>query len=967
VDRRRQRPSPRANRESFQIRKLSYLNQQEQQQEQELLQEQQDEESDKNIFEYEEGDSDIDRLMGEEEENGRENDERPHSGSSYQQRQEDAYQARVLEINNARFGHQSEGGGGEDEDEDDEVSDLEDIEHEQDAEATASDGEQQHNTVVPFLNSPYATSMGTADPSTGGTGISNLACSKNDLDEEEEEEEEDNEEEEVENENRRISAAVSRSLYGSSLSGRRSFRYRLPVDLSPLPSSSSAPHATSTCTGSGTSSNNRGKHSPGVPPQHGLGVMTDPNLSPIDAASRVDISRDAPLSYGSGRSSRRSRSSDGYGGGSVGSGGYRRQYSGATITSSSRRRHHELPIGRDDSMDHINSMNTSAGDEVNGGDASSTVSPIPVTGPYFYMGGGVHRSLSPASASMTTSSTSSATATIRVSAPVVAVGTSASRISNRISHDDSRGQPDRITSSYSPIDLKSQEKAQNTSSGNNRSSNSHNDHSRQVHLGGGGDDPSLLVTPLAQSFMTANGAPTTIKTARKNLRHDIDNDDDKDPDNGREDGFNSDNGDSDDASFNTAEGDHTPLRHDELPPAAMRRYQLVEEEEEKGEKGELLRVDHSPAQQKIRKEAGGGLEPTTPETPLPSTTTTTTAVVDQTNAIGIHETQRQGNDEPIQEITASPNKEVIEEYIDNSANKVDGNDELYGAIASAEEENEEEEKEEETQGSEVATVDVINIDEARALLMQHLLLGEAQEADALMNRILHARAGNDSGNDSKHDQTLVSAATSSELLLQCFMDPQSLSEPIPCFKLLLHTFGADINYQEADTGKTTLHYLVEQDEEVLGQVFIAHGADVFLNDAESNSSLSLSLSKHSDWLLDAFRLSGQYDALIQQASTASASADEEDEDEEQQGSTSSSYKNKNQKLREGLQKLFNLATLLIYSGYSAQASAVLHTGLLQIDPADASELLRSCQGNFEHMRDPVETFELLESLGATIS
>ena len=33
---------------------------------------------------------------------------------------------------------------------------------------------------------------------------------------------------------------------------------------------------------------------------------------------------------------------------------------------------------------------------------------------------------------------------------------------------------------------------------------------------------------------------------------------------------------------------------------------------------------------------------------------------------------------------------------------------------------------------------------------------------------------------------------------------------------------------------------------------------------------------------------------------------------------------------------------------------------------DATELLSSCSGNFEAMKEPVETFELLESLGAKL-
>jgi hypothetical protein len=103
-------------------------------------------------------------------------------------------------------------------------------------------------------------------------------------------------------------------------------------------------------------------------------------------------------------------------------------------------------------------------------------------------------------------------------------------------------------------------------------------------------------------------------------------------------------------------------------------------------------------------------------------------------------------------------------------------------------------------------------------------------------------------------------------------------------------------------------------------------------DHAGTSPLALSLSRKIDWVLGEFQSSGRQAQLLQSSQT---------------------------------ELKLKYATYLIFAGHSKLAAEVIRVGGLQISAEDASHLLASCQGNFENMKEPVETFELLESLGAS--
>ena len=221
---------------------------------------------------------------------------------------------------------------------------------------------------------------------------------------------------------------------------------------------------------------------------------------------------------------------------------------------------------------------------------------------------------------------------------------------------------------------------------------------------------------------------------------------------------------------------------------------------------------------------------------------------------------------------------------------------------------------------------------AKDELIHQLLLGDAQRAAALLQDIKKADSSSSSSS-----LLVLERVQASEIMIQCLRDADTLAQPLPTLQLFVEALKADVNYQESDTGKTLLHHLVSQDKEALGAYLIARGANIFIEDfttagAVPQCPLSLSLKSRCDWLLQAFQSSGRQNALIE---------------------------SRNAEL------IFKFATYLIFAGYAEQASAVVASGALRISGEDASELLKSCQGeNFQNMRDPVGTFELLESLGA---
>jgi len=177
---------------------------------------------------------------------------------------------------------------------------------------------------------------------------------------------------------------------------------------------------------------------------------------------------------------------------------------------------------------------------------------------------------------------------------------------------------------------------------------------------------------------------------------------------------------------------------------------------------------------------------------------------------------------------------------------------------------------------------------------------------------------------------IFSSVDATKLLLQLAANVKVLPDPISSFVILLDVFKADVNAADGD-GRTALHHVILHSQ--LGSLLLMRGADILLCDDSGTCPLSLSFNHNQEWLLHQFEASGREAHLLQQGSTY---------------------------------ELFRYTTYLILAGHSSRASMVISLARVVITPDDATALMSSCTGNFENMKEPVETFELLESLGARI-
>eukprot|EP01036_Dinobryon_divergens_P022653 gene22653-30933_t len=175
---------------------------------------------------------------------------------------------------------------------------------------------------------------------------------------------------------------------------------------------------------------------------------------------------------------------------------------------------------------------------------------------------------------------------------------------------------------------------------------------------------------------------------------------------------------------------------------------------------------------------------------------------------------------------------------------------------------------------------------------------------------------------------LISRIKPTQLLLHYSGDASLLSNPWNTFAILIDMLNADVNTTDAN-GRTPLHHMIMQPE--IGSLLLVRGANILLCDDSGMCPLSLSLNHSQDWLLNNFEACGREAYLLEQGSS---------------------------------DELFRYTTYLILAGYSTKARNVIELGRVVITADDATALMSSCMGNFENMKEPVETYELLEALGA---
>lgn len=177
----------------------------------------------------------------------------------------------------------------------------------------------------------------------------------------------------------------------------------------------------------------------------------------------------------------------------------------------------------------------------------------------------------------------------------------------------------------------------------------------------------------------------------------------------------------------------------------------------------------------------------------------------------------------------------------------------------------------------------------------------------------------------ENKQAFVSPTEATRLLLKCIQSMDSVKEPLELMMLLVDTLGADVNARDEE-GIAPLHSLFN--EPVLGRYIVSRGGDIMSTDPNGDTVLQLCLEYGYDWILPAFEATGREKILL--------------EDEEQA--------NKYAEI------------LLAYGGCGIKVKELIEEGYVSISADTALDILDKCRGNFDSMKDPVETFELLESI-----
>jgi len=169
----------------------------------------------------------------------------------------------------------------------------------------------------------------------------------------------------------------------------------------------------------------------------------------------------------------------------------------------------------------------------------------------------------------------------------------------------------------------------------------------------------------------------------------------------------------------------------------------------------------------------------------------------------------------------------------------------------------------------------------------------------------------------------ITPEKASELLLRCAEAADELAEPLETLMLLVDDLKANVNAVDA-SGSTPLHSLFSRP--LLGRFLISRGADLLAKDLNGESSLAMCIEYGYDYIVPSFVASGGEAILLE---------------------------NKEKALEYAV-------TLVTAGGYGSKVAEMVNDGLVHISADLALELLDQCRGSFDTMKEPVETFELLE-------
>ncbi len=202
----------------------------------------------------------------------------------------------------------------------------------------------------------------------------------------------------------------------------------------------------------------------------------------------------------------------------------------------------------------------------------------------------------------------------------------------------------------------------------------------------------------------------------------------------------------------------------------------------------------------------------------------------------------------------------------------------------------------------------------KASLLKHIIAGEAEFVKELLN----------SGCPK------IDKKEASSLLLKCVDDIDALQQPLETITILLDDLGADVNAADK-TGRTSL--AAQFNNSMIGQLLMSRGANPMAEDEAGSCALSITFEYGIEWMFDLWISMGSEDKLL---------------------------KSKDKLL------INKYVACLILGGYGVRAGKLIQSKDASINADEATQLFAMCQGNFENMKEPVETFELLESLGAKI-
>jgi hypothetical protein len=173
---------------------------------------------------------------------------------------------------------------------------------------------------------------------------------------------------------------------------------------------------------------------------------------------------------------------------------------------------------------------------------------------------------------------------------------------------------------------------------------------------------------------------------------------------------------------------------------------------------------------------------------------------------------------------------------------------------------------------------------------------------------------------------VVSKDLAISLMFKIAEDPDSKTEPLEKLVLLVDKLGADVNAKDGNS-MTPLHSLFNRPS--LGRFVLSRGGDVLTKNDDGESVLAMCAEYGYPWVLPAFM----------------------------------SMHGREAKLLEDPERAHEYATVLLSLwGYGTRVRELIEEGIVEISAEEATEIMEACSGNFDNMKEPVETFELLEML-----